>query len=503
MLFFTLLIISAQANYSQQVSETIPSIKEFKTEPVSVGYSIKFHSRILNEDRSVMISLPDDYNTTIKEYPVLYMPDGQWQFTHTTQALGALSVNGRIPRMIIVAVKTEENRSRDLGATPNADGKLGGGVDSFLNFMKKELIPFIEKNYRTYPYRMLSGSSLGGIFIVHAFLKDPDYFNAYLAYSPSMWWQNYYYIRSMDEYLAQHSNLKSYFYLNVANEGMGMGVNALAKIFKDKAPANFKWMFEEYPDEIHETTTYKATYNGLKFVFSDWSGKKINFSAAGYLVNPGDSMSVTIETDKPTHYTLDGTFPTAGSPLYAGPIIIKKPTMIKAFSLFGNNIPGNCDSLEINYLPKFSAVKNLPEMTNGLNYAYYEGNWNKLPDFRNIEPVKKGITNNPNLDAKKRDLNFALCFTGYIDIQEDNAYKFYLNSDDGSKLIIDDVLIINNDGLHGTIEKNKELFLEKGKHQIEIQFFQETGGFYFSLEYESSKFKRQHIPDRLLFINKR
>jgi hypothetical protein len=89
--------------------------------------------------------------------------------------------------------------------------------------------------------------------------------------------------------------------------------------------------------------------------------------------------------------------------------------------------------------------------------------------------------------------------TGYIDINEDDAYNFYLNSDDGSKLLIDNTLIIDNDGLHGTIEKNKRLFLEKGKHQIELQFFQETGGFNLALEYESSKIKRQTIPEKLFF----
>ena len=178
--------VSVHESYSQQLSGTIASINELKTEPVSVGYSIKFHSDILNEDRIVMVSLPDDYSSTMKKYPVLYMPDGQWHFKHTTQAVGGLSGNGFMPRMIIVAVQTLENRSRDLAASKDADGKLGGGADKFLSFMKKELIPFIEKNYRTYPYRMLSGSSYGGIFTAHAFFDDPEYFDAYLAYSPSI-----------------------------------------------------------------------------------------------------------------------------------------------------------------------------------------------------------------------------------------------------------------------------------------------------------------------------
>lgn len=262
------LAISALESYCQQPIKAIPSIDGFKTEPVSVGYSFKFHSDILNEDRIVMVSLPDDYSSTIKKYLVLYMPDGQWHFTHTTQAVGGLSGNGFMPKMIIVAVQTLDNRSRDLAASMDPDGKLGGGANKFLSFMKKELIPFIEKNYRTYPYRILSGSSFGGIFTAHAFFDDPEYFDAYLAYSPSMWWENSYYIKSMEKLFSERSDLKSYWYINVANEGLGMGVNALARVFADKAPENFKWKFEEYPDEIHETTAYKATHNGMKFIFA-------------------------------------------------------------------------------------------------------------------------------------------------------------------------------------------------------------------------------------------
>ena len=502
-LLCALLLVSVQVNFSQQVSETIPSINEFKTEPVSVGYSFTFHSKILNEDRIVMVSLPDNYNSTTNRYPVLYMPDGQWHFTHTTQAVGNLSGNGIIPRMIIVAVQTLNNRSRDLGATPDAEGRLGGGADNFLNFMKKELIPFIEKNYRTYPYRILSGSSLGGIFTVHAFLNDPEYFNAYLVYSPSMWWQNGYYLKIMSEILSQQRELESYFYANVANEGLSMGVNALAEIFKNKAPENFKWKFEQYPDEIHETTAYKATFNGMKFIFSDWKPEKINFSVSGYLLKSGDSETITINTTRPTHYTLDGSTPTISSTLYVNPVVINQPTTIKAYSLFGHGIPGNCDSLDINYLQKFSAVKKLPELTNGLNYSYYEGNWRMIPDFKKYNPVKTGKIEKKNLDFRNRNENFAVRFTGYIDINDDDAYNFFLSSDDGSKLLIDNVLVIDNDGLHGVIEKNKKIFLEKGKHQIEVNFLQETGGFDLKLEYESSTIKRQAIPDKLLFTDKR
>ena len=493
-----LTLISAQAKSDTLLSEKIALIDTIKTEPVTVGFSFLFHSEILNEDRTVYISLPGEYDTSGKDYPVIYMPDGQWHFIHTTQAVGNLAGNGIIPQMIIVAVQTLDNRSRDLAATLEADSTLGGGADTFLKFMKKELIPFVEKNYRTYPFRLLCGSSFGGIFTLHGFFDDPDYFNAYLAYSPSTWWQDQYYVKQMEKYLQEHRDATSYFYINVANEGLGMGVNALAEVFEKYAPENFKWKFEEYPDEIHETTAYKATFNGLKFVFSDWKNETVKFAVSGYLLKPGDSVLLSFDTTNPVHFTLDGSKPTYKSPLYSNPIAIKKPSTIKAFEVYGHGIPGNSDSMSITYLESFKALKNVPKLEEGLNYSYYEGHWEKLPDFKKLTPIKSGVIIKPGPELFNRFENVALHLAGYIDIPEDNAYTFYLTSDDGSKLIIDDKVVIDNDGLHGFIEKSNTFFLENGKHKIEIQYFQETGGMNFSLEFKSDKIKRQTIPDSSL-----
>jgi hypothetical protein len=328
-------------------------------------------------------------------------------------------------------------------------------------------------------------------------LDDPEYFDACLAYSPSMWWENRYYIKNMEKLFSERSDLKSYFYINVANEGLGMGVNALARVFADKAPQNFKWKFEEYPDEIHNTTAYKATYNGMKFIFSDWKPDKINFSVSGYLLKPGDSITVKLNTDCAIYYTLDGSLPTIASPVYQKPISINQPLTLKVLSVFGHGIPGKYDSLQVVYLQSLTAIKVMPELAKGLNYTYYEGSWSTIPEFKNCIPVKTGKLEKPGIDVRNRDTYFAVRYTGYIDILEDDAYCFYLNSDDGSRLIIDDTMIIDNDGIHGNLEKNKRLFLEKGKHQIELQFFQEAGSFNLALEYESSQIKRQPVPDKL------
>ncbi|MFH1197095.1 MAG: alpha/beta hydrolase-fold protein [bacterium] len=494
-------VVSAQV--IEVADANITSIEQIKTEPVNVGYSFKFHSEILNEDRTIMVSLPAEYNTSTKNYPVLYITDGQWNFVLSSQAIGSLGGNGIIPQMILVAVETQNYRDRDLVVTRDEQSKMGGGADNFLSFMKKELVPFIEKSYRTANYRVLAGTSFGGIFVMHAFLSEPEFFNAYISMSPSMWWDNGVLLKRTEEFLPKNADMRSYLYITVANEGLGMGVNALANILKEKAPARLKWKFDEYPEEIHETIPYKSTFNGLKFIYSEWRSTPLTFSTKGDLLNEGDEVIVGIGgTNSTIRYTMDGSEPTENSEIYTRLLTITEPVTIKAIPYFGNGIPGNCDSLVIDFVPQLKAETNLPELTGGLHYSYYEGTWDFLPDFKSLTAITTGISTDFKMNERKGDENFALRYEGFIDIPKDNVYTFYLGSDDGSRLLIGDKLIVDNDGLHGVIEKSGKVFLEQGGHRIEILFFQKGGGFEVNLQYESSEIAKQKVPETNFYINK-
>jgi hypothetical protein len=279
-----------------------------------------------------------------------------------------------------------------------------------------------------------------------------------------------------------------------------MGVNSYAEILTQFSPKGLKWKFEEYPKEVHGSIPYLSTYNGLRFIFSEWNSVPVKFSAKGDLLNPGDSVIVTI--DNPSgeiFYTLDGSAPSLNSPRYEKPIKITKPTTIKVFPLFGYGIPGNYDSLEVYKVPILKAEANLPELKNGLKYFYYEGSWDLLPDFEKLTPLKSGITPDLKMQERNTDLNFAIKYAGYIDIPEDNIYTFNLISDDGSRLLIDGTQVINNDGLHASIEKNGKVSLEKGKHKIEILFFQKGGGFNLYFSYEAPGIQKQKIPESFFY----
>ena len=264
------------------VSGQIPSVNELKTEPVTVttGYSLKLHSTILNEDRTIMISLPDGYNTCTKKYPVLYMLDAQWNFNHTAQNLGWLSSseNKIIPQTIVVGISSGgDKREHDLTPTHGTGMSNGGGGDSLYLFIKKEVIPFVEKNYRTYNYRMLGGVSYGGLFVMNAFVKDPLYFNGYLSISPSMWWDNQIILRKTEELLAKTPEMPTRLYFTMANEGISMGVDSLAGLLKKYAPHKLAWKYDKHPDEIHNTINYKGTWDGIKFLLADWYYPFVDF----------------------------------------------------------------------------------------------------------------------------------------------------------------------------------------------------------------------------------
>jgi len=119
-----------------------------------------------------------------------------------------------------------------------------------------------------------------------------------------------------------------------------------------------------------------------------------------------------------------------------------------------------------------------PETTDtNINYSYYEGNWDGLPDFDALTPVAEGTQANFSLNNRGRNSNYGFVFTGSIDVPESGIYTFYLNSDDGSRLTIGNQVVINHDGLHVFEgEKTGAKFLNAGPNPIKIEYFEKSGG---------------------------
>ena len=152
-----------------------------------VGKKLTIKSTVLGENRSLQVFTPSDYESAKSSYPtlpVLYLLDGTDHYIHVTGLVDYLARKGRIPPMIVVAVGNTE-RTRDLTPTHTIvgyDGKpddsleSSGGSGKFFEFLRDELIPYVEKNYRTAPFRILDGHSFGGLFAIKVLLDSPDTF---------------------------------------------------------------------------------------------------------------------------------------------------------------------------------------------------------------------------------------------------------------------------------------------------------------------------------------
>jgi predicted alpha/beta superfamily hydrolase len=162
------------------------SVSSFSAEINLVNSStIKIFSKILNEERTLSIALPNEYETFKNEYPVLYILDAEGSkiFPECVSTVVELYKKGHIPQMIVVGIwNTDRNRDMIPAAVSHRPGS--GGSMTFLSFISEELKPYITQNYRTTDLSMLYGMSNSALFTVYALLEKPETFGAYIGSSP-------------------------------------------------------------------------------------------------------------------------------------------------------------------------------------------------------------------------------------------------------------------------------------------------------------------------------
>jgi predicted alpha/beta superfamily hydrolase len=233
-------------------------------------------SEVLGEERVALVRTPAGYDTNDQRYPVLYMTDGPAHLSHTASTIDFLARNGRMPEMIVVAILNTD-RTRDLTPTKQTlpDSKeppVGGGADKFLKFIETELIPQVEKTYRTQPYRIFAGHSLGGLLAMHAFATHNDLFNAYIAVSPSLQWDKQCVVRETEEFLKDRKDLNRTLFITLANEGGGMRIafDKAKELLARQQPKDFVWDSMLMEDEDHGTVVLRSHYFALKKIFDGW-----------------------------------------------------------------------------------------------------------------------------------------------------------------------------------------------------------------------------------------
>ena len=139
--------------------------------PLVVGHRLTLHSSILDEDRTILLSLSENPQSGGAPMPVIYLLDGGAHFLHTVATMDLLSRRDKMPYSLVVGIANTD-RDRDLTAVASS-GRLSGGADRFLDFIESELIPFVETGFVTAPHRTLIGHSLGGSFVLHSLVIVP------------------------------------------------------------------------------------------------------------------------------------------------------------------------------------------------------------------------------------------------------------------------------------------------------------------------------------------
>ncbi|TDU43644.1 hypothetical protein BXY82_1060 [Gelidibacter sediminis] len=242
---------------------------------ITLGEQIVITSHILNEERTCLISFPDTYTNTSKEFPIIILLDGYAHFKITSGIVHFMgsqrSRNNFMPESIVVAIENID-RERDFTVTkintkrPNT---MGGGKN-FLKFIENELVPYIDNHYRTTPTRTLIGHSLGGLLTLNSYLDENSLFDAYISIDPSVWWDKEMMKERVDTITPSSSNKK--LYIATANHGETGNIknkqrhDLLYELLSKQTEEAQNVNHEYFESEDHHSVLLLALYNGLKYI---------------------------------------------------------------------------------------------------------------------------------------------------------------------------------------------------------------------------------------------
>lgn len=242
-----------------------------------LGNTERLQSAVLGEERVLNIALPQGYHPdSAARYPVIYLLDGgaDEDFIHLAGLAQFASFPwiGWLQPSIVVGIANTD-RKRDLThptsvVKDKAEWPTTGGSAAFMEFIGKEVIPFVEANYRTFPDRTLIGQSLGGLFATEVLLRKPSLFNHYLIVSPSLWWDNGSALALSTDNLSAPDIGVSTVYIAVGEEGKVM-VNGAKKLAALAKKAHVRVGFNLLKDHDHGNILHRAVLDGMR-----WKGEK-------------------------------------------------------------------------------------------------------------------------------------------------------------------------------------------------------------------------------------
>ncbi|CAL2056593.1 alpha/beta hydrolase-fold protein [Tenacibaculum sp. 190524A05c] len=232
-----------------------------ESEPYSVGKNYWINSKILKEKIEISIYLPENYKSTITNYPVLYILDGQRYFLNGVLYQHTLKWQDKTPDFIVVGIKTNNRQRRKLFSR---DSK------KFIQFLNSELVPYLENNYRTSSKRYLFGWEMAGGLAIEILTSIHNLFSTYFISSPTHLTDER--LQKLSNKLSQDKNPTELIYVTLgSNEDWALSsIEKLQKILRDNNSSKLKWKYELYEDENHHSTPTLTMHKGLNLYFNDY-----------------------------------------------------------------------------------------------------------------------------------------------------------------------------------------------------------------------------------------
>ena len=267
-----LFFICSNAVFSQKVTDTISSKK-------------------LNEDREIIIGLPPSYDKhPNQKYPVLVLLDGDFLFDAFQGALSYGNYWDDLPEVIIVGITQNKNNERETDcALDETTGLPTEKGENFFEFIGMELLPYIEKKYRTAPFKMIAGLDTTAGFLNCYLYKDNPVFDAYISMSPEL-------PKGMEEQIPDRlaSIQKPIFYYHSSADGdvkkMRNRIIALDEVAKKINKPTLNYRFDDFKGASHYSLVLNSIPSALYQIFSVYQpisttefNEKIAMLPSGYV----------------------------------------------------------------------------------------------------------------------------------------------------------------------------------------------------------------------------
>ncbi len=269
---------------------------KYKTskEGINIGHIDTIYSKILNEEREILIYLPESIKHSEyrrEQYPVIYLLDGRYNFLQLVsleKQYAEKNDSKILPEMIIVGISNENQNKRQLDYSPTNSGndKTDRRGDQFLNFINNELFPHIESQYpAASKNRTIIGHSFGGVAVLNALSRHSEMFENYLLIDASFWFDNELFLKD-PKYSLKNKNISNKnLFVGIANTSQyGSSIETIPKdtisankyirhslklidqLEKSQTGPNLNWKY--YENDNHGSSVFPAQLDALRFFYS-------------------------------------------------------------------------------------------------------------------------------------------------------------------------------------------------------------------------------------------